>query len=376
MRLGGLNLREVCRPIVAIRPPGTSTLRIRTQIGPIKPDQPDSSPRHPLHDDHACCDQKRSGFDRAYDSGNPYDYSLTHTNCSDPRAFPILGTNISTQMVTVWHQGKARIYRLFSDPPPEARIAHESTCRIPHEITEMVLAHLVHDLNALKAFSLTCRSWYTVAAPHLHHTLTIGTNDPNVTRGHLKPLSKVYRLGLVPLVKELRVRQPMNVWFVPQAFNRRNLRYFSAFANVQTLVLQWFQICHFFPGVEHYFEQFSPTLRFIVLSNLYCTPRQLSHFLSLFPNLDDIDIRHAIASPPTNDTGLVPFSAPKPRGRLVLRYFHWAETWTDLIALCGGLRFRHADLRGSSSCAPTILAGCGETLETLRLQTTNDLGSK
>lgn len=279
-------------------------------------------------------------------------------------------------MVAVWHQGKARIHRIFSNPPPEARTIHESNCRIPYEIAGMIMAHFTHDLDTLKAFSMTCRSWYTLAAPHLHHTLTIGSNDPHVTRGHLKPVSKLYKLGLIPLVKELRVRQPIDAWFIPQAFNRRNLRYFSAFSDVQILALQWFQISHFIPGIERYFEQFSPTLRSIILSNLYCTPRELSYFLSLFPNLDDTDIRHALASPPTHDTGLVPPSAPKLQGRLVLHYFHWVETWTDLITLCGGLRFRHVYLRGSANCAPTILMGCAETLETLRFETTNDLGSK
>ena len=275
-------------------------------------------------------------------------------------------------MVTIWHRGKARIYRLFSNP----RTTQESGCRIPYEITVMILTHIIHDLDTLKAISLTCRSWYTLAVPHLHHTLTVGANDPYGTHTHLKPVLKLYGMGLLPLVKELRVRQPMDVWFMPQTFNRRNLRYFSAFTNVQTLALQGFHMCSFIPGIKRYFEQFSPTLRSIALSNLYCTPRQLSYFLSLFQNLDDVDIRHAHTSPPIFDSMLVFSSAPKLRGRLVLHYFHWVETWTDLIALCGGLRFRHVDLRGSAKCVPIILTGCAETLETLRFETTNDLGSK
>jgi len=281
-------------------------------------------------------------------------------------------------VATVWRRGKARIRRLFRIPPPGTCTVHESACRVPHEIVEIILAHPTHDADTLKACSLTCRSWYIVALPHLHHTLTLVENGSYFTRGRLKPLSKLHGLGLIPLVKEVRViQQPGSpAWFVPRAFNRRDLQYFSAFANVQTLVLQCLQIYHFIPGIKRYFGHFSPTLRSIVLSNLQCTPRQLSYFLSLFPNLDDIEIRHALASVRSPDTGLIPFSSPRLRGRLVLRYFRWAETWTDLIALCGGLRFRYVDMRGSEGCAPVLLEGCAETLETLRLDTTKDLSSK
>ena len=280
--------------------------------------------------------------------------------------------NLSTHIVTVWHRGKVKINRFLSNTFPWMRTAYGPTLPLPYEITEMIIAHLTHDLDTLKACSLTCRSWYIVAVPHLHHTLTLRGNGPKLsTHCRLEPLSKLHRLRLIPLVKEIRVKQTLGIngWFVPQAFSLRDLRYFSAFANVQALVLQRFQIYRFIPGVERYFEHFSPTLRTITLLNLRCTPRQLSHFLSLFPNLDNVEIRLAYTY--TNrqiisDAELVPFSAPKLRGRLALHRFRWAETWTDLIASCGGLRFRYMDLRGSESCAPILLEACAETLETLR----------
>ena len=73
---------------------------------------------------------------------------------------------------------------------------------------------------------------------------------------------------------------------------------------------------------------------------------------------------------------LIPFSAPKLRGRLALYNFHWVDTWTHLTFLCGGLRFRHIDLRASPSCAPTLLEACAKTLETLRFHTTDLLHSE
>jgi len=187
----------------------------------------------------------------------------------------------------------------------------------------------------------------------------------------LKPLSRVHGLGLAPFIKKIRVTQrgtEKDPWFTPQAFGPNDLHHFSAFTNVRTLVIRIAEISEFIPDVEQYFGHLSSNLRSIALADPRCTPRQLSHFLSLFPNLDDI----RVSSPkqPSNqtipDTELVPFSAPKLQGRLELYVFDWVETWTDLITLCGGLRFHYMHLHRVEGCAPVLLGACAETLETLR----------
>ena len=66
---------------------------------------------------------------------------------------------------------------------------------------------LTYNLKALRACSLARRSWYTVAAPHTHHTLVLEENGFDVVRDKLRPLSKLYELGPIPLVKEIRVNQ-------------------------------------------------------------------------------------------------------------------------------------------------------------------------
>jgi len=171
------------------------------------------------------------------------------------------------------------------------------------------------------------------AAQHLHHTLTLRRDGRDVNGSQLEPLSKLHELGLLLLVKEIRIEQApgLSCWFVPRAFNHHSS---------------------------------------IALYDPYCTPQQLSHFLSLFPNLDDVEIRVSYThmyNPAIPNTGLVPYSAPKLRGRLVLSGFSWVETLTHLIDSCGGLRFRHMDLGGGPCCAPLLLRTCAETLETLRL---------
>jgi len=268
-------------------------------------------------------------------------------------------------------QGQDETNHLPGSAPPESRIAYRSTHRLPCEIVEMIVAYLTHDLDVLKACSLACRSWYIAAVPHIHHTLTLGDDGHDESRQGLKPLSVLHGFGLASLIKKIQVKQGSVLnepWFVPWAFGPDDLRHFSAFANVRTLVFHILEISEFIPGAEQYFGHLSSTIRSIVLVLPRCTPRQLSHFLSLFSNLDNIDIafHEQLPNTTTPDTDLVPFSAPKLQGRLELRNFDWVETWTDLIASCGGLRFRYMDLHCVEGCAPVLLGACAETLETLR----------
>ena len=238
----------------------------------------------------------------------------------------------------------------------------------------MIITH-AYDLDTLKACSLVCRSWYAAAAPLLHHTLTLAGCGPQVNRTQVEILFELHELGLIPLVRQIQVKQSRGWgWFVPRTFNDLHLRYFSAFTNVHTLRLRDLDIHDFIPGIERYFEHFSPTLRSVALSDPHCTPRQLSHFLSLFTNLDNIEIQNTYTYIPDKtipDTELVPFSAPKLRGWLLLGDVCWAETWTHLITLCGGLRFRYMELCWGGSCTPTLLEACAETLETVRFDTTD-----
>ena len=243
----------------------------------------------------------------------------------------------------------------------------------------MIIAHLLHDLDTLKACSLTCRSWYVATVSHLHHTLSFKQDINDTARDKLRPLSALHELRLAPLIKEIQVDQSLGqyAWFVPRAFNRRDLRYFSTFSNVHTLRLRNLDIPRFLPDISRYFGHFSPTLQSITLYRPRCAPQQLSHFLSLFPNLDDIELR----SPFIIDTGpgkLAPFSSPPPglRGRLALCDFHQVEVLTHLVASFGGLRFRHINLRNAVTSAPVLLKACARTLETLRFSVADDIYSK
>ena len=273
-------------------------------------------------------------------------------------------------MVTIWHQATAGVNRLLGYPPSEIRTTQESTSLLPYEIMEMIIAHITHRVT-LEAFSLTCRSWYIVAAPHLHHTLVLVGKKMSYTSGAEKPLFRLHRHPSPLAVREIWVRQEGLNWFVPGGISRHDLCNFSTFTNVQTLKLQYLAISVFMPAIDRYFEHLSPTLRSITLFCPACTPRQLSYFLSLFSNLDDVGISIDLALLPGSDPEPVPFSTPKLRGRLELSVCSQVEVWTNLIASCGGLRFNYMDLYMSDGCAPVLLEACAETLETLRFSATD-----
>ena len=278
--------------------------------------------------------------------------------------------NLSTRMENIWQRGKTKATNLLGVMVSRAHATQESTPPLPYEIVEMITAHLVHDIPALKACSLTCRTLYAVTVPYIHHTLTLGRG----IGGKLNPLSELHELGLMGFAKEIRVKQlPDGSWFTPEALSSFNLRHFSAFANVHTLRLQRLEIHRFIPCTGRHFEHLSPSLRSIMLFKPRCTPQQLLYFLSYFPNLDDIEIRQVLHThgPTYPAPNLPPFSAPKLRGQLTLCDFSWIEIWTRLVTLCGGLRFRYMDLCNVAGCTSVLLDACVETLETLRFNVTD-----
>ena len=295
---------------------------------------------------------------------------------SDLHAVRAERKNSPTLIATAWRRGKAKINRILGNTPPEPPKSPCSTpfpSTFPYDVVEMIIAHLARYPPTLKACSLTCHSWYTAAVPHLHQLLTLIGDAPYVKGSRPESLSKLHELGLIHLVKEVRVRQgPGEIaWFMPRAFDQLELRYFFALANVHTLAVENLQIDRFIQTVEHHFGHLSATLRSIALYDPWCTPRQLAHFLAFFPNLDDIQVQISVMHNPVTaipDPDPVPFPVQKPRGRLALYRFTWTDTWTHLITLCGGLGFRHLDLRlKDTSCAPLLLKACAKTVETLRM---------
>ena len=111
------------------------------------------------------------------------------------------------------------------------------------------------------------------------------------------------------------------------------------------------------------------TIYRIALANVY--PPATVIFLSLFSNLDDIEVWWDDSEFPLDQPNTTPpatFIPParKPRGRLILHEFQNFDGWKDLIVSCGGLQFRYIELYKVGSCAPILSEASAETLETFR----------
>ena len=120
--------------------------------------------------------------------------SLVYAN--DPDICPV-GTNCPTPAVALSYRGEAKTDPPLGNAPLEACTTHGSTYAIPYDVLEAIMTHLIRDPDDLQACSSTCRSWYTAAVPHLHHTLTLRRTRLDVVRGQLRPLHELHQLGLI-----------------------------------------------------------------------------------------------------------------------------------------------------------------------------------
>ena len=252
--------------------------------------------------------------------------------------------------------------------------------KLPQDVVEIIISYLIYDTPSLMACSLTCHSWYIAAVPHLHHTLTTDNRvSPDTKHSWPRPLKRSHKLGLLPFVKQFRIRlhdyghQP----FTLARLDRRTLQYFSALTNLQDLGIDYLDVPSFMPTIQQCFGHFSPTLQFLALKSPRGSCRQILYFIGFFPNLQDLKINYLPLTDEENiaDVALVPLSTPPLRGRLTIAYFKIENLVKGMIALFGGLRFRHMDLF-DVDCTQLLLGACAGTLETLRLYPTDRYGEE
>ena len=272
--------------------------------------------------------------------------------------------------------------RLFFGGTLEGSTAGPSSiAKLPQELAEMVISYFIYDTRSLLACSMTCYSWYIAAVPHLHHTLTTDdycSHETEWVTTWPRPLQKSYELGLLPLVKRLRIRldNAYAAKFAPEHLGGRTLRHFSALTNLQELGIDYLRVSSFMPIIQQCFGHFSPTLQFLALQAPTGSCRQILYFIGLFPNLQDLRFHYPFPEDEQEDAAdvtLVPLSVPPLRGRLTLTCFTRERLMKDMAVLFGGLRFCHMDLF-RVKCVGFLLGECAETLGTLRLYPSDPYG--
>ena len=289
-------------------------------------------------------------------------------------------TAIELLVKRVWYRILAGIWRMFSgSASPTTRPSYFA--RLPAEILEMIILHLVYDTRSLLACSLTCHSWYIVVVPHLHCALIIQTYYRYWERKFKwpRPLRDMYKLGLLPLVKKFHIggedsSKPR--LFSPERVSRYTLRHFAALTNVQELGIDHLDIPSFIPKIQQYLGHFLPTVHSLALREPKGSRRQIIYFIGLFKHLEDLKLIYdGINSQdePADDPTLVPPFIPPLRGRLTVTCFTRVGVLKDMIDLFGGIRFRHMSLFNVVGMR-LLLDACAETLETLQLHPTDPRG--
>jgi len=316
-----------------------------------------------------------------------------HRRCQVVHAtyFSLLHLIVITVTVTellfkrVWYRTLAGIRRMSSgSASPEISMTPPSHfARLPVEILEMIILHLIYDTRSLRACSLTCCSWYTIAVPHLHRNLSIQTYYRywNSDFKWPRPLRDMCNLGLLPLVKKFHIGgadPPKLGLFSPMRFSWRTLHHFTTLTNVQELGIDYLDIPSFIPRIQQYFGHFLPTVHSLALREPQGSRRQIIYFIGLFKHLEDLKLIYDEVDSqgePEDDPTLVPPFIPPLRGRLTVTNFTRVGILEDMIYLFGGIRFRHMSLFNVVGTR-LLLGACAETLETLQLHPTDPRGKE
>ena len=269
----------------------------------------------------------------------------------------------------VWYRRQARV-RSIRSWGTSPTISMSPITRLPQDIVEIIVTHLDYDMRSLRAFSLTCYSWYTAAVPHLHHTLSTTRSLSDKKFGWPNPIQHMYRLGLLPFVRRLFIGANGNrSIFSPKQFSNSTLQQFSALTNVRLLTIHNLDIPGFMPRIQQYFGHFLPTVQGLCLLAPRGSRRQIIYFIGLFEHLQDLCIigdGAILQNEPAEDLALTPLFTPPLGGRLRLSLFSRVDFLKDMISLFGGIRFHTLDLF-KVDVVQLLLDACAKTLTTLQV---------
>ena len=275
----------------------------------------------------------------------------------------------------LWYRTLALIWWVYSGGPflKASSTPSSHATRLPFELVEIIIAHLLYDMCSLRACTLTCYSWYIAAVPHLHHTLVVSTFSLAKERYIWPlPLIKKKRLGLLLLVKTLWIYGDIyDVAFSHSLWPTfHNLLPYFPFTSVSQLRIDHLDIPSFLPRVRRSFMYFLPTLRGLALKEPKGSRREVIYFIGLFKHLHDLKHLHGYTNSPEGSAGdmtLVPSFVPPLRGLLTMRHPR-VGLLKDMIDLFGGFRFRHMDLFGVDGNGTRLLLDAGaKTLESVML---------
>ena len=276
----------------------------------------------------------------------------------------------------IWYRSKARIWRtLTGGASPGNRttpLCH--AMRLPQEIVEMIMVHLIHNLRALRSCSLTCCSWYMAATPHLYPTFNMNYNWSYCQWSYY--ILSMHALGLLPLVHTVWIQGNYTLGFSPKWFKGNTLSQFLTLTNIETLDISGLNIPSFIPRIKQYFGPFSPTLRSLSLWRQIGSNGHIIFFIGLFQHLENLSLSCAeLYRRKPEDPTLIPLFTPPLRGRLIVWDWREMDIFRDMIRLFGGIRFSAMSLTTTDETR-VLLRACAKTLRVLRLSLIDPPGKR
>ena len=244
------------------------------------------------------------------------------------------------------------------------------TCMsLPPELIHRILNYLRHDRKSLMVASLVSKAWTSCSQAYLFESVHLKPSNlqrwlKNIPHNVDGPASHTRTLTLDDDHRLL--------WINPQCsdFPLSNL---ASFCDVRSLSLRWWNIA-FLDDVspEPYFDHFGRSLRTLSLQYCILDPTTFLVFLSLFPNVQDLEITSRYPHTLRLDTiPDIPKVTPSFCGTLSLVSFDSRDPiLRALVAL--PLHFTTISIQGCAFDEPDtyrlLLTSCLDTLATLRFE--------
>jgi hypothetical protein len=243
---------------------------------------------------------------------------------------------------------------------------------LPPELINQILDHLSDDLEFLKAVSLVSKAWANWCQAQLFKSIHL---RPHTAEGWFKNVSHEVD-GPASHTRALTLEESRrDRWINPKCSYFPNL---ASFSNVRSLSFRHWDATRFnnAASLEPHFGHFGKSVRAVSLRFCKFDPAGFFDFLSLLPNVDDLEIGDVYEHPERPDAVPNILGAnPSFRGTLSLGDLY--SLWLSGALAMLPLRFSTIEINNRGIYAQDayqpLFTSCRDTLVTLRLAVTDRL---
>ncbi|KAF9779609.1 hypothetical protein BJ322DRAFT_1214207 [Thelephora terrestris] len=242
---------------------------------------------------------------------------------------------------------------------------------LPPELIRQILDHLSDDVESLRAMALVSKAWASWCRAHLFKSVHL---RPNTAEAWFKNVSHEVD-GPASHTRALTLEDRSGVrWINPQC---SYLPHLASFSNVRSLSFRHWDATRFnAASLEPHFGHFGKSLRAVRLRFCKFGPAGFFDFLSLLPNVDDLEIGDVYEHPERPDTVPdIPGATPNFHGTLSLGDLY--SPWLSEALAMLPLRFSTIEINNRGIYAQDVyqplFTSCRDTLVTLRLAVTDRL---